>query len=193
MFRNKRSDTSVASIERTYNIDLNARSDMLLRNLLDERGFDTQYQFLNAFYGRLSEHPRKRKLFLSFHAEDLPQVQGFRLMSKNPNMREHAFHEKSLTSRVNSEDGAYLRRVIRDKIDSCSVLVCLIGNGTAWREWVDWEIRIAFELRKGVCGVRLKDSRGRTPPELVARRAPVATWDMDEIVRVIERAAARRS
>lgn len=192
MFRTKRSDTTVASIEKTYGINLNARSDMLLRTLLQERGFDSQTQLLDAYYGRLDYHPRKRKLFLSFHAEDKQQVQGYRLMCKNPRMEEHDFHESSLSVPINSEDGTYLRQSLKFKIKRCHVLVCLIGNGTAWREWVDWEVRTACELHKGVCGVRLKGSYGRTPPELVSKRAPVASWDMDEIIRAIECAAARR-
>lgn len=193
MFRLKRSDTRVATIERAYGINLNARADLLLGNLLDQRGFDTQSQLLDAYYGRLSYHPRKRRIFLSFHAEDKRQVQGFRLMSKNPQMREHAFHESSLSVPINSEDGTYLRTTLREKINRCVVLVCLIGNGTAWREWVDWEVCTAYDLRKGVCGVRLKGSNGRTPPELIERGAPVASWNMDQIVCAIECAAARRS
>lgn len=192
MFRAKRSDTTVASIERRYGINLHARADMLLRTLLKERGFESQTQLLDAYYGRLDYHPRKRRLFLSFHAEDKQQVQGFRLMCKNPRMEEHDFYESSLSVPINSEDGSYLRQALRSKIEHCNVLVCLVGNGTAWREWVDWEICTAYELRKGVCGVRLKGSRGRTPPELATRRAPVAAWDMDQIIRAIECAAARR-
>ncbi len=193
MFRSKRSDTTIASIERTYRINLNARADMLLGNLLEQRGFESQSQLLEAYFGRLTYHPRKRRVFLSFHAEDKQQVQGFRLMGQHPHMRDHAFHERSLSIPINSEDGTYLRKALREKIDRSAVLVCLIGNGTAWREWVDWEICTAYELRKGVCGVRLKGSYGRTPPELVERGAPVASWDMDQIVSVIECAAARRS
>lgn len=193
MFREKRTDTTVASIEQTYGIDLNARSDMRLGNLLEERGFDSLTQLLKAFHNRLAYHPRKRRMFLSFHAEDKPQVQGFRLMCKSPRMQEHEFSETSLSAPIDSERGDYLRQVLREKIRKCAVLVCLIGNGTAWREWVEWEVSTAYELHKGVCGVRLKGSRGRAPEVLVANNAPVASWDTDEIVRVIECAAARRS
>lgn|ERR1700722_629947 len=47
MFRVKRSDTKVSKIEATYGIDLNARGDMLLGNLLKKRGFDSQSQLLS--------------------------------------------------------------------------------------------------------------------------------------------------
>lgn len=192
MFRAKRDDTLVGTIERQYGIDLHARSDMTLGSLLEERGFDSLTQFLQAFSGRLSYHARKRRLFLSFHAEDKPQVQGFRLMAYNPNV-ETDFYDGSLQEPVNSERGSYIRKTIVERIRRASIVVCLIGNGTAWRDWVDWEIRTGAALGKGICGVRLKESRGRTPPALIEVGAPIARWDMAEIISIIECAAARRS
>lgn len=192
MFRQKRSDTRIDSVERQYGIQLNARGDMLLGNLLEERGFNSLSQLLDAYHGRLTYHPRKRRLFLSFHAEDKAQAAGLRLMARNPKI-EFDFYDGSVRTPVDSERDRYVRQVIRQRISRVSVAVCLIGNGTAWRDWVDWELRTAFQLGKGICGVRLKDSRGRTPPLLAEVGAPVARWDTTEITAAIEYAAARRS
>lgn len=191
MFRAKRSDTLVKSIEERYGIDLHARGDMTLGNLLEERGFDSLSQLLKAYHGRLTYHSRRRRLFLSFHAEDKAQVSGFRLMALNPNVATD-FYDGSLQEPVDSERSSYVRKVVRQKIQRASVVVCLIGNGTAWRDWVDWELHTALEHGKGVCGVRLKGSRGRTPPCLAEISAPVARWDIREIIAAIECAAARR-
>ena len=191
-FARKRSDTLVSTIERQYGIDLHARSDMTLGGLLRLRGFGSWSEFLQAHRGRARSHARRRRVFLSFHAEDLRQVGGFRLMIRNPNVDLTLF-EPSAGQPVFSEQSTYIRRRIRDLIDASEVLVCLIGNGTAWRDWVDWEIGVAEELHKGVCGVRLKSSHGRTPPRLRELRAVIAGWDVSEIIAVIEQAAARRS
>jgi hypothetical protein len=191
VFRAKRSDTKVESIELTYGIDLNARGDMHLGNLLKERGFDSQSQLLDAYYGRLMHHARKRHAFLSFHAEDRAQVQGFRLMAYNRRLALD-FYDDSVRAPIKSENATYVRRVIHEKISRASVLICLVGDGTAWREWVDWEIATARELHKGICGVRLKGSRGRTPPGLDG--AWIVSWgDVDQITAAIECAAAKRS
>ena len=193
VFRAKRDDTLVATIERQYGIDVHARGDMTLRTLLEERGFDSLTQFLEAYRGRLSKHAKRRRVFLSFHMEDRPQVQGFRLMASNPKL-DIEFFDASLREPVDSERSTYVRSVIRVKIQRASVVICLIGNGTAWRDWVDWELRTAHELGKGICGVRLKDSRGRMPPLLRDICAPVApTMEVEEVIKVIECAAARRS
>jgi hypothetical protein len=192
MFRRKNANTKISNVEKTYGVDLNARGDSRLGNLLDRRGFDSQSQLIRAARGQLTEPARVRKLFLSFHYEDRDQVNGFRLMAYNPNLPID-FSDVSIRSAINSEQARYLKRAIADKINRCSVLVCLIGNGTAWRDWVDWEIQTATELGKGICGVRLKGSRGRTPESLTLAGAPIAGWSQDEIVAAIERAAARRS
>jgi hypothetical protein len=192
MFGRKRGDTQVDTIERQYGIDLNARGDMLLRNLLEERGFDSLSQLIQAYHGRLSYHARRRRVFLSFHQEDRGRIAGFRLMVANLNVALDLY-DSSLREAIDSERGAYIRSVLRRKISAASVVLCLIGNGTAWREWVDWEMRTGLELRKGLCGVRLKGSRGRTPPILLEVGAPIVPWGVAAIVAAIECAAARRS
>jgi hypothetical protein len=149
-------------------------------------------QLVKACRCQLTTPARKRRLFLSFHAEDEPQVNEFRALARDPNL-DIDFYDGSLRDPVNSERGTYIKRVIRSKIDRASVLVCLIGNGTAWREWVEWELDYAVRRHKGVCGVRLEGSRGRRPNLLRDLDAPVAQWDHDGIIAVIECAAAQRT
>jgi antiphage defense system Thoeris ThsB-like protein len=192
MFTRKRGDTLASTIERQYGVNLNVRSDMLLGNLLEERGFDSLSQLLDAYRGRLTDHARRGRVFLSFHAEDRAQVEGFRLMVRNPRVALDMY-DASLREPIDSDRSDYIKRVLREKIGWASVMVCLIGHGTAWREWVDWELNTALGMRKGICGARLKGSRGRTPEILREIGAPIATWEVDAIVAAIECAAARRS
>jgi MTH538 TIR-like domain (DUF1863) len=192
MFRSTRDDTLIKTIEARYGIDLHARGDTKLGNLLTHRGFDSLTQLLKAYRGELTYHASKRRIYLSFHVEDLAQVRGFRLMARAPNL-EIEFHDGSLRDVINSTRGSYIKQQIRWIIQQASVVVCLIGNGTAWRDWVEWELRTAFELGKGICGIRLKDSRGRAPQILTDIGAPVAHWgNVQDLVAVIECAAARR-
>lgn len=193
MFRSTRDDTLVRTIEARYGMDLRARGDTKIGNLLDNRGFDSVTQLRKAYWGELTRHACKRRIYLSFHVEDLRQVRGFRLMARAPNL-EIEFYDGSLREVINSTRGAYIRQEIRAIIQRVSVVVCLIGNGTAWREWVEWELNTALELGKGICGIRLKDSRGQAPQLLRDINAPVARWgNVEDYIAVIECAAARRS
>ena len=64
MFRRKNANTKVENVESTYGVDLNARGDAKLGNLLKKRGFDSQSQLIRAARGQLTEAARVRKLFL---------------------------------------------------------------------------------------------------------------------------------
>ena len=192
MYRQLRSDKMIGTLEKLYRVNLNTRPDTLLGNLLNERGFDSWTQLLEAYYGNAKKHARKRRLFISFHAEDIKQIQGFRLMSYNESIQLD-YYDLSVTEAINSEKSSYVRAQIKQKIQNCSVLVCLIGNGTAWREWVDWEIRTAKALRKGICGVKLKGSRAQVPHALIEYSVPIWDWGVENIVAAIECAAATRS
>jgi hypothetical protein len=192
MFRQKRSDTLVGSIEEKYGINLNARLDAKLGNLLYERGFSSLSEMLKAYAGRLDYHASPRRVFLSFHREDLRQVAGLRLMMRNDRLALDISDEPNREP-VGSERSSYIKRVLRERIRQVDVVMCMIGNGTAWREWVDWELQTALQERRGVCGVRLKGSRGRTPDILIDNGAPIAPWNLARMIAAIESAAARRS
>jgi hypothetical protein len=192
MFRSTREDTLIKTVEARYGIDLHARDDTKLGNLLERRGFESLTQLLKAYRGNLTYHACKRRIYLSFHVEDLAQVRGFRLMSRAPNL-EIEFHDGSLREVIDSTRGSYIKQQIRSIIQKSSIVVCLIGNGTAWRDWVEWELKTAVELGKGICGIRLKDSRGPVPQPLKDIDAPIARWgDVQDLVAAIECAAARR-
>lgn|ERR1700733_8082229 len=193
MFRTTRGDTLVETVEARYGINLHARADTKLGNLLEKRGFESLSQLLRAYRGELTSHASRRRIYLSFHVEDLSQVQGFRLMAHAPNL-EIDFYDGSLREVINSTRGGYIKQQIRAIIQRASVVVCLIGKGTAWRDWVEWELDTALELGKGICGIRLKDSRGRAPQLLTEIDAPIARWgETRDLIATIERAAARRS
>jgi len=193
MFRATRDDTLIKTIEARYGVDLNARDDAKIGNLLEHRGFASVTQLLRAHRGDLPIHASKRRIYISFHIEDIAQVNGFRLMARAPN-RQIDFHDGSLRDVISSTRSAYIKQEIRAIIQRASVIVCLIGNGTAWRDWVEWELETAYSLGKGICGIRLKDSHGRTPQLLIDINAPIARWgSTEDLIRVIECAAARRS
>src|SRR5262249_32485556 len=115
MFRQKRIDTLVGNVEAIYDICFNARSDMKLGTLLEERGFMSLSQLLKAARGRQYTHACMRALFLSFHNEDLAQVNGFRLMMKNRHLRLDISDDASRYP-VNSEHSTYIKRAIRQRI-----------------------------------------------------------------------------
>jgi hypothetical protein len=190
MFREKRSDTYVSSLEATYNIDLHVRSDMELGSLLRSRGFRSQTQLLKAYRGQLTSHPKKRRVFLSFHSDDLRKVQGVRLMFHNSSL-ELDLDDTISRRAVRSENESYVKTALRQRIVNSDVVVCIVGNGTGWRDWVDWELKTALEEGIPICGLRIPETYGRIPDLLNDRGAPLGYLEATSITATIECAIAR--
>jgi hypothetical protein len=110
----------------------------------------------------------------------------FRGQAKNKNS-DLAFDDYSVKVPYRSDDAAYIRSRIAEKINAASVTICLIGQMTHKSEWVDWEVRKAAGLTKKVLGVRLHSdsTRDRSPGAISDVGALVLNWDIDAIVRAI--------
>lgn len=126
-----------------------------------------------------------RHVFLSFVEEDLDTVNLFRGQAKNKNSS-LIFDDYSVKVPYNSQDAAYIRSRITEKIRSASVTICLVGSRTSASQWVKWEIEKSYELGNKVFGVRLNSGAlYATPSVLTVRNAPVLPWNIDRIVREI--------
>jgi hypothetical protein len=125
-----------------------------------------------------------RHAFLSFVVEDLDLVNLFRGQARNQRS-DLSFDDYSVREPFNSVNADYIRAQIRPRIRAASLLVCLVGTGTAGSRWVDWEIRYAGEQGKRLLGVRLHSGRRneRTPRALTDLRATVLDWNIPTIVR----------
>ena len=85
-----------------------------------------------------------KRVFLSFRAEDKQQVNGLRLLAANDKF-EIEFYDESVRSPYDSNDPAYIRRKIREKINRTSVTVCMISEHTHTSQWVTWELEESIE------------------------------------------------
>ncbi len=196
-FRRKRSDTRIKNIELSYKVELNVRADMKLGTLLKKRGFNSLSALLSAYKGKRSISSDKRKIFLSFfHPHGKKKGWVSRITSE-------LGYSVIRSNRINSENAEYIKKELHKRISECSVLVCLIGYGSHNRKWVRWEMEEAIKQGKGLCGIRLpnsKDSRGRNarkakaPPLLEHLNCPIVDYpkpaDRKTVICAIEQAAA---
>lgn len=187
--RTKRSDTLIRNVEKTYGINLNVRGDTKLGTVLDNRGYNSQSQLVKAIKGNLNYHPFKRNIFVSFHSNDFAKAQGLRLMFMNQNLN---FDLKDVSRKsVRSDNESYVRNALRSRIKNADVVICVLGNGTGSRDWIDWELETALSLRIPICGVRIPNTFGKFPEHLKIKNASVAEWAPESIISVIEATIAR--
>jgi hypothetical protein len=126
-----------------------------------------------------------KHVFLSFVEEDLERVRLFRGQAKNKKS-DLSFDDYSVKVPYNSQDAAYIKSKISEKIAAASVTICLIGPQTSGSSWVQWEIDKASSLGKTIFGVRLyTDKTCPTPSALTAVKASVYDWNIEAIVKAI--------
>lgn len=127
----------------------------------------------------------KKRVFLSFIAEDKDRVQGLRLLAKNPNF-DIEFYDESVRTPFDSQNAEYIKRQIREKINRTSVTVCLISEETHKSKWVDWELRVSDEKGNNIIAMALKGVDKAVLPSLVKEKGlKFHGWDVDKLASLI--------
>jgi len=127
----------------------------------------------------------KKRVFLSFIAEDKERVQGLRLLVKNPSF-DLEFYDESVRTPFDSNDAEYIRRRIREKISRTSVTVCLISEDTHKSKWVDWELRVSDEKGNKIIAMALKGVARAVLPKLIKEKGlTFHAWDPAKLGRLI--------
>ena len=74
----------------------------------------------------------------------------------------------------------------KQRIAQTSVVVVMIGEKTAQRDAVNWEIEEAYRQGKKVVGVRInRDKKHSIPKVLEDNKAPILEWNLKDINREI--------
>lgn len=131
----------------------------------------------------------KRRVFISFDHADTAQVNGF--LGLRNIMDNLEFYNHKLDHEIQGQSDEYKRRKIREKyIRPASVTIVLIGNRTAFSNWVAWEIEDSIAEGKGLLGIRLQGTNGPIPPGLPTDH--VGIWDPEKFLSWIEWAEQNR-
>jgi hypothetical protein len=127
-----------------------------------------------------------RKTFISFRGEDQFKVNTLRGLAQFKNV-DFTFDDQSLRKAIESSSDTYIRSVIRPKIVSAQVCLCMIGENThRSRKWVPWEIGIAIEERKEIFAMRFWDTPNATTPSvLVNHGVRPFDWDINKLFQKI--------
>lgn len=127
----------------------------------------------------------KKRVFLSFIAEDKDRVQGLRLLAKNPNF-DIEFYDESVRTPFDSHNAEYIKRQIREKINRTSVTVCLISEETHKSKWVDWERRVSDEKGNKIIAMALKSvDRAVLPALIKEKQLTFYPWDVDKLASLV--------
>ena len=129
---------------------------------------------------------KKKRVFLSFRAEDRQQVQGLRLLATNPDY-DLEFYDESVRVAIDSWNADYVKKVIREKIARSSVTVCMVGALTYTSAWVDWELFESAQKRNKIIAMGLKGVTAAQLPDYFRLRDNwFWFWDPTKLKELIE-------
>lgn len=127
-----------------------------------------------------------KKTFISFKSEDNLKVWALRGLSEFNNVT-FDMDDVSLRDAIRSKDEGYIKGVIRPKIKSCEVCLCLIGENTfTSRKWVPWEVQLASDEGKQIVAMRLKDKPLAKTPKIITDLGIIPfDWNLDKLFKLI--------
>ncbi|NLK10821.1 MAG: TIR domain-containing protein [Staphylococcus equorum] len=101
-------------------------------------------------------------LFVSYRADDEGNQYKNLLVAwaNNPNKTFYdvKFYDTSVGIAINSKDADYIKKVIKERINSSKKVLVLVGENTSRSEWVEWEIEKAHALGKQLVAVKINNS-----------------------------------
>ncbi|MDP1715702.1 MAG: TIR domain-containing protein [Anaerolineales bacterium] len=97
-----------------------------------------------------------RRVFFSFHYQrDVWRVNQIRNLPEIIGTSAAGFQDASLWEKAKKESDAAIKRMIDNALDGTSVTVVCVGNQTANREYVDYEITKSLERGNGLVAVQI--------------------------------------
>ncbi len=118
-----------------------------------------------------------RRVFFSFHYQrDILRVNQIRNIPNITGTSAAGFQDASLWEAAKKKGRATIEKMINDGLLNTTVTVVLIGNQTAGRQYINYEIEKSIERGNGVVGIQIAhlighdksaDTQGAIPKLLV--------------------------
>lgn len=126
---------------------------------------------------------RLRNVFISFHVNDEAKVDLLRSQSKNEKY-DIEFRDYSVKEPFDEK----WKTNCRQRIAQTSVVVVMIGEKTAERPAVNWEVEEAYRQGKKVVGIRIyRDKNHEIPKAMRDKKAPILDWNLKDVDREINK------
>ena len=96
----------------------------------------------------------KDKIFISYDYDNDKHYKNLLVAWDKNDLFDFTFYDYSIDVSVNSTDATYIKSIIRQRINSCTHFLCIVGDKTHKSGWVTWEIETAVGLGKNIIAVK---------------------------------------
>ena len=134
-----------------------------------------------------------RRVYFAFDYADVFAVNQIRRSGEFVGVAVAGFADASMWEKLKQKDDAVIRRAIDTALNNTSVTVACIGERTASRRWVKYELASSVARGNRLLGVYLPGtSKHPVPKTLADAGAPVYQWNANRLGAWVEAAALRR-
>lgn len=141
-----------------------------------------------------------RRVFFSFHYQrDIFRINQIRSIPNITGCAAAGFQDASLWEEAKKKSDAAIQRMIDDALNNTSVTVVFIGNQTANRKFINYEIKQSIARGNGIVGIQIAhlknikgevDVQGTTPKLLLDNGFKIYKYvDHEKLANRIEEAA----
>lgn len=141
-----------------------------------------------------------RRVFFSFHYQrDIWRINQIRSIPNITGCAAAGFQDASLWEEARKKGDAAIKKMIDDSLNNTTVTVVFIGNQTANRKYVKYEIEQSIARGNGVVGIQIHhlqdhnqevDTPGATPQLLLDKGFKIYKYaDHEKLANRIEEAA----
>lgn len=98
------------------------------------------------------------------------------------------FEEASPEERINSENSAYIKRRLKEKISNSDIVLGIAGMYASYSDWMKWELDTAIAEEVPIVGV-IPRGQKRISKVVTDRSVEDVHWNIESIVDAIRRRA----
>ena len=127
------------------------------------------------------------KVYTIFISHSWAYVEDLRSLKKLLESRGYfnvQFEEATPDVPINSENAAYIRQRLRQKIANSNIVLGIAGIYASHSEWMQWELDKAIELGVPIVGVVPRGAE-RVSAVVSSRAKQVVRWNTESIVEAI--------
>lgn len=134
---------------------------------------------------------KMKNVFISHHGKDDEYVQRLKVKLKERGyILKNSSVDSTKPNRMTNEES--IKRLLRLRIQWAGTFICLVGDKTHTRDFVNWEIDQANEKGKPIIGIYKHGTSMDTPlpSNLEKYHDGLVGWKMDNIIKAIENGSA---
>jgi hypothetical protein len=129
-----------------------------------------------------------RRVYFAFDYKDVFAVNQIRNAGQFVDVAVAGFTDASQWEELQEKDDAVIKKAIDDALVNTSVTVACVGERTANRRWVKYELSASSSRGSGLLGVYLPGESGHPKPTELGD-APLYQWDASRFADWVEAAA----